>query len=119
MTSAPTPKSSSPNGLQPATPTRAMSQIKEAALPGNWREQALCRGLDRDTVRRLFFPRSPKSEAFCTEGLAFCQECPVREACLDEAIRCDEVGIWGGMTTDERRKYKRRLRYQKRKERAG
>lgn len=33
-----------------------------------------------------------------------CNRCPVRQQCLDEALgRRESFGIWGGMTTDERR----------------
>jgi WhiB family redox-sensing transcriptional regulator len=40
-----------------------------------------------------------------------CSECPVREACLDYALRMREPeGIWGGLTADERRKLLRRSR---------
>ena len=37
-----------------------------------------------------------------------CNACPVRPMCLDEAMaRYEPHGIWGGLTTDERR-YQRR-----------
>lgn len=38
-----------------------------------------------------------------------CNVCPVRQACLDEALaRNESFGIWGGMTTGERREMRRR-----------
>jgi WhiB family redox-sensing transcriptional regulator len=38
-----------------------------------------------------------------------CAECPVRVECLEFAIGNGEpVGIWGGMTPEERVRYKRR-----------
>ena len=31
-----------------------------------------------------------------------CRRCPVREECLAHAVRAREVGVWGGMTVQER-----------------
>jgi WhiB family redox-sensing transcriptional regulator len=38
-----------------------------------------------------------------------CNVCPVRQQCLDEALaRNESFGIWGGLTTDERRALRRK-----------
>lgn len=38
-----------------------------------------------------------------------CVGCPVRQTCLDEAMaRGESWGVWGGLTTDERRGLRRR-----------
>lgn len=38
-----------------------------------------------------------------------CNGCPVRTQCLNEAItRGEAFGVWGGLTTDERRGFRRR-----------
>lgn len=38
-----------------------------------------------------------------------CAACPVRQQCLNEALgRNESFGIWGGMTTDERRALRRK-----------
>ncbi len=38
------------------------------------------------------------------QAKAICGSCPVRQACLDEALRRREpFGIWGGLTEQERR----------------
>jgi WhiB family redox-sensing transcriptional regulator len=39
---------------------------------------------------------------------ALCGDCPVVTDCLRFAIVNEEVGVWGGMTTTERRLYARR-----------
>ena len=41
-----------------------------------------------------------------------CKECPVKQECLDFAlVTGEDVGIWGGMTYNERKVYKRPRRH--------
>jgi len=41
------------------------------------------------------------------QAKAFCKMCPVRELCLEYAIVNDEPhGIWGGLSTQDRKKLK-------------
>jgi WhiB family redox-sensing transcriptional regulator len=64
-----------------------------------WMDDAICRDLATD----VFFADSdaPKKS---TVAKAICSACPVREDCLDYAIRnCELYGIWGGTTATERR----------------
>jgi WhiB family redox-sensing transcriptional regulator len=76
----------------------------------DWRNDAACRGLDPD----LFFSPDTfenKQERDDREvaAKAVCASCPVREPCLDYAIRAGErYGIWGGLNELERRAYVRR-----------
>lgn len=58
-------------------------------------EDAACRGLD--------------PEEFYAEGgitvrraKSICDECSVRDACLEWALQREEFGIWGGTTAKER-----------------
>ena len=45
------------------------------------------------------------------EALKICASCPVRQACLDYAVRENiQHGIWGGETVNSRRKLARRLK---------
>jgi WhiB family transcriptional regulator, redox-sensing transcriptional regulator len=40
---------------------------------------------------------------------SICGRCPVREQCLSEALdRGESFGVWGGLTTDERRAMRRK-----------
>ena len=42
---------------------------------------------------------------------ALCNQCPIIEKCLEEALSQDDSqGIWGGMTEKERRRYANKLR---------
>lgn len=68
----------------------------------DWKADAACRTLDTG----LFFP---DAEAETGAALAVCAECPVREACLDFALRTRQNdGVWGGHTESERRRLRRR-----------
>lgn len=63
-------------------------------------EAALCRG---ETTSR-FFPE--EFDAPDPAALALCRRCPIREYCAQYGIDHDEVGIWGGLTDEDRRKIK-------------
>lgn len=69
-----------------------------------WQDRAACRG---GAVAKLFF--APDSERICerqereTSAKQVCGACPVRQQCLDHALSFPErVGVWGGLTEDER-----------------
>lgn len=69
-----------------------------------WRVRAACRGLDSD----LFFPFDADDEGIAA-AKAICAVCPVAAECLETAMLLNEQnGLWGGMTEEERRKYRRR-----------
>ncbi len=70
-----------------------------------WREEAACSGLDTT----LFFPSTEDDQGQLSVARQVCAICPVREACLAYAIESRQtVGIWGGATTRERRRLRRR-----------
>lgn len=80
--------------------------IADLRLPDSrrWTQYAEC----GDSYGPDMFPHESDSV-----GIALAKEqcvgCPVRTQCLDEAItRGEPFGIWGGLTTDERRGFKRR-----------
>ena len=70
-----------------------------------WKRLAACRGPQAD----LFFPPTTferKREKLEREQRAkmICVSCPVRQDCLDFALRVGEGhGIWGGLNENERR----------------
>lgn len=85
---------------------------------GGWRADAACRGEDPE----LFFPVGSTGPAAAQVDGAkqICAQCPVREACLEFALRTGQnYGIWGGLTEDERRKLRRRRRAAARRPGAG
>lgn len=71
----------------------------------NWYGKAACYGASGD----LFFEEGVRS--LVIEAKRFCISCPVRIECLQFAYTNDEIGIWGGLTTKERRsEWRRRIR---------
>ncbi|MGZ8785829.1 MAG: WhiB family transcriptional regulator [Acidimicrobiia bacterium] len=77
-----------------------------------WREEAACSGLDTN----LFFPATEDDQVQLSVARQVCALCPVQESCLAYAVESRQtVGIWGGATTRERRRIRRRwLEYARR-----
>jgi len=77
------------------------------STPG-WREHAACRGVDPG----IFHPDDEEENEHAADAAkAVCFECPVRGACLEHAITVREKhGVWGGLTSRERRRLIRRRR---------
>lgn len=72
----------------------------------DWRDQALCFGLDPD----LFFPIGTSGPAVqqIAEAKKVCAQCPVRAECLEYAIEHKQIhGIWGGLDEEERLELRR------------
>ncbi|MDQ3065137.1 MAG: WhiB family transcriptional regulator [bacterium] len=70
----------------------------------NWQERASCRGVDLD----IFFP---ERGANALAAKAVCDNCIVREDCLEFAVQNNEkFGIWGGLSERERRRIRRQRR---------
>lgn len=68
----------------------------------DWRQHAAC----RDVALEVFHPPEKTS---MDEPRRICHQCPVRAACLAEAIELrDTFGFRAGMTGEERRKLLRR-----------
>ena len=67
----------------------------------NWRAASACLNADPD----LFFPVAVGNAVSkqVSRALRLCQECTVRQDCLDFAMQTGEKdGIWGGTTPEER-----------------
>jgi WhiB family redox-sensing transcriptional regulator len=67
----------------------------------DWRAAGACLAADPD----LFFPLGAGTAAApdTSRALRICDECPVKEQCLEFAMRTHEAeGIWGGTTPEER-----------------
>lgn len=70
-----------------------------------WYLQAVCYGASGD----LFFEEGVRR--LVIEAKTYCVRCPVRIDCLEYALAHDEIGVWGGLTTTERRReWRRRIR---------
>lgn len=73
----------------------------------DWWQNAKCRGIGF----ALFFPPPhPETETASQrsrrerEAKAFCRDCPVRQPCLQDALRWGDDGVRGGTTPPERRR---------------
>ncbi len=74
-------------------------------LGSEWREFAACSGRQDD----LFFPVNEAEVSLVRAAKAVCQACPVQEECLSYAIETGQMdGVWGGMTSRERRVLRRK-----------
>jgi WhiB family redox-sensing transcriptional regulator len=74
----------------------------------DWRHHAACREVDPE----LFFPIGNTGPALLQidEAKQVCRRCSVQEPCLLWAVDSgQDAGVWGGMSEDERRAYKRRV----------
>ena len=65
----------------------------------NWASGASCVG-----KYELFFEDNRPSVV--RKAKALCRGCAVRKKCLEHALENGEVGLWGGMTANERRVYR-------------
>jgi WhiB family redox-sensing transcriptional regulator len=64
-----------------------------------WASKAACVGNSE-----LFF--EDNRPTLVRKAKSFCSVCVVKSQCLTHAIENGELGIWGGMTANERRIYR-------------
>lgn len=64
-----------------------------------WADSAPCAGKSE-----LFFEDNRPSVV--RKAKSICRGCAVKRDCLEHAIENNEIGLWGGMTANERRKYR-------------
>lgn len=65
---------------------------------GSWTDKAACKGAPVE----VFYPADSDVDGQVT-AKRMCFSCPVRDACLEEAMRLnDRYGVFGGLTRKER-----------------
>lgn len=70
-----------------------------------WQASAACRGEDP----AMFFPEKGDNGT-AARAKAICADCPVMAECLAFAVartHNEDVGVWGGMSTSERREIRK------------
>lgn len=81
-------------------PTRRDRTYAAPALTLDWRDAAACREVDPE----LFFANGGDRKAQERDAKRVCASCPVQPQCLEWALaNSQHIGVWGGMTEDERR----------------
>lgn len=82
----------------------ASMESRLAELDDDWKLKAACRGKPLN----MFYPYSGSVAE--QEVVRFCHDaCKVREWCLIWALYIpEEYGVWGGMTSDDRKKLRKR-----------
>lgn len=74
-----------------------------------WQDHAACLGADL----RVFFPKRI-NDSTAARAKRICRDCPVMAECLEHELAqrdYEQHGIYGGLTPDERKAYRRRRRY--------
>jgi WhiB family redox-sensing transcriptional regulator len=71
-----------------------------------WQDDAACRGADATLFfAPNYFEKREEKDAREAQAKVICDRCPVREPCLEYALRArDPHGIWGGLNELERRR---------------
>ena len=98
--------------------TRGPTRMAVANRMIGWQFRAACRGEDSGLFfAPNYFERKDEKDAREARARAICVRCPVREECLEYALRIREThGIWGGLNELERRTL---LRTRERERQAG
>lgn len=87
----------------PGAPSPSPLLSGSLITPETWVDGALCAQAYPDA----FFPDSDTPERSTADALKLCASCPVRDECLTYALTHDErYGIWGGLTSRQRRRIK-------------
>lgn len=71
-----------------------------------WMDDAACQGMNLNT----FFPDTPGLNPQIIQAKLACLNCPVKNDCLDHALKNNEHGIWGGTTEQQRKRLRREHR---------
>lgn len=74
----------------------------------DWRHDAACRDEDPE----LFFPIGNVGPALMQidEAKRVCRSCTVVDSCLQWSLdTCQESGVWGGLSEDDRQVMRRRV----------
>jgi len=84
---------------------KTVADRMQANRTRGWQFEAACRGEDSALFFAPgYFERREEKSAREVKAKAFCARCPVREECLDFALRIREShGVWGGLNEQERR----------------
>lgn len=91
-----------------------MTSVSAALKPvhdrWDWQFEGACRGQDPESFFLDPHMRGPSKRKREQSAIAVCNTCPVKQACLDHALKVPEVyGVWGGMNEENRSLLAKRL----------
>lgn len=94
------PRALTSQKIPPLTDTRSLGQRA-------WLDTAACATMPVDQSDQIFFPKpnAKRGDAIWDDARAICEGCPVRNACLTDALANEPLprfGYVGGKTPDER-----------------
>jgi transcription factor WhiB len=72
----------------------------DAARGVGWRARARCRSMPT----AIFYATGGAATFETRVALRVCARCEVRPQCLDAALDADELGVWGGVSEERRRR---------------
>lgn len=72
-----------------------LADLQDMAAETEWMSWALCSEIDPE----LFFPEKGGSPRRAKQ---ICANCPVRQECLEYALKHGDTGVWGGTTESQR-----------------
>lgn len=85
----------------------------EQVVPlGPWVKKGACRGLPERAKADFFPPRGDSAGAYA-RARKICAVCPVMEECREYGLQFsqhDLIGMWGGLSTEERGQERSRRR---------
>jgi WhiB family redox-sensing transcriptional regulator len=84
-----------------------MTLVSTSLKPGHdqwdWQFDGACNGIDPEAFFLEPSTRGKNKRSVEQKAIAICNTCPVRQKCLDHALKVPEMfGVWGGKTEEQR-----------------
>ena len=76
--------------------TTERARVHVEYRPEPWQQHAACRGYPTE----WFY--TEHNQQIMDQCRRLCDRCPVKQECLDAGLRRNELGIWGGLSSDQR-----------------
>lgn len=90
--------------------TVVSTNLKPVHDQWDWQFDAACNGVDPETFFLEHNTRGKTKYSKEQKAIAICNTCPVKQECLDHALKVPEIfGVWGGMTEDQRQSLVKKL----------
>lgn len=92
-------------GAMITSPLNTIPTQCKPTLGDTWVQQAACATVDPE----IFFPKTPRYDSSYDKARTICQQCPVKDTCLEATLMAEESltahgrhGMFGGMSPQER-----------------